>query len=383
MDTSAADRQHTDIASAPWRVAPVVFVPADSTGRNHRQEGVRALARRIARLRGSDCIEAPTGALPHGGYAVPTETLVGHLLAGRLGIQSEEDLFGGLVPYAVLAGKAITHDLVNADALRPEGWSPAFSDAVHGVTLRGTSVFDRRSAAQAGRALLATGPIRLKPAWADGGHCQHVFDDVGALDAALEAMDANELQSLGLVVEEDLHESTVYSIGRLRLGNRVFAYFGHQETTRDNCGQTAYGGSTLTVFPGDLDELLDRPMEAPVRQAVEYARAYDHAALRHLPGLIASRRNYDIIAGLGARGDPRLGVLEQSWRIGGASGAEIAAVEAFHADPALACVRASCAERYGARHEAPEDSIVYFHADDPEVGPLIKYARIEARHRAL
>ncbi|GLK82710.1 DUF3182 family protein [Ancylobacter defluvii] len=383
MDASAADRQYTDIASAPGRATPVVFLPADPAGRNHRQEGVRALARRIARLRGSDFIEAPAGPLPHGSYAVPTETLVGDRLAGRLGIQSEEDLFGGLVPYAVLAGKAITHGLVDADALRPEGWSPTFGEAVRGMTLRGASVFDRRSAAQAGRALLAMGPIRLKPAWADGGHGQQVLDEVGALDAALEAMDADELQSLGLVVEEDLNEATVYSIGRLRFGNRVFAYFGHQETTRNNAGQTAYGGSTLTVFPGALDELLERPMDAPVRQAVEYAQAYDRAALRHLPGLIASRRNYDVIAGRDARGDPRLGVLEQSWRIGGASGAEIAAVEAFHADPALVCVRASCVERYGARHEAPEDSIVYFDADDPEVGPLIKFARIEAGHRAL
>ena len=362
-------------------VAPVVFIP-DGPKIHHRSATVRALAVRIARLRGSDFLEAPTGPLSRG-YAVPMETLVGGLVAGRLGIQSEEDLFGGIVPYAVQAGKAISHGLIDADALRPEGWSPAFGEAVRGVTLHGYSVFDRRSAAAAGRELLPAGRVRLKPGWADGGTGQVLVDDIRALDAAIEAFDADELQSLGLVIEEDLSEPTVYSVGRVRIGEVVLSYVGHQGTTNDNEGRTVYGGSALTVFPGELDELLNRPIDAAARQALCHALAYDRAALRCFPGLVASRRNYDVIAGRAADGASRLGVLEQSWRIGGASGAEIAAFEAFHADPTLASVRARCVEQYGARQDVPEDALVYFGADDPEVGPLTKYARIEASHRAL
>lgn len=367
-------------------VAPVLIVPADlDLGRprsgDHRTETVRALGSRIAGLRGSGFIDAPSASLPERVYAVPVETLVGGLLAGRLGIQSETDLFGGLVPYPVLAGKAITHDLFDGDAPRPEGWSAAFTGAVRGVTLAGHAAFDRRSAAAAGRALLANGPIRLKPAWADGGNAQLVVTDPRALDAAIEALDEGRLAGLGLVIEEELRDPEVYSVGRLRIGDMVLAYVGHQETTRDNSGGAAYGGSTLTVFPGDLGTLLDRPIAPQARQAVAHALAYDRAAMRHLPGLVASRRNYDVIAGADARGTARLGVLEASWRIGGASGAEIAAAEAFRAHPTLASVTARGVERYGA-HEPPADGFVSFHADDPEVGPLIKYARIEATRRA-
>ena len=56
----------------------------------------------------------------------------------------------------------------------------------------------------------------------------------------------------------------------------------------------------------------------------------------------ASRRNYDIARGIDAQGQWRCRVLEQSWRIGGASGPEVAALQAFRADPALRVIRAWC-----------------------------------------
>ena len=42
------------------------------------------------------------------------------------------------------------------------------------------------------------------------------------------------------------------------------------------------------------------------------------------PGLFASRCNYDVVTGADGVGKHHSGVLEQSWRAGGASGAEIA-----------------------------------------------------------
>ena len=71
-------------------------------------------------------------------------------------------------------------------------------------------------------------------------------------------------------------------------------------------------------------------------------------------------------------------MLEQSWRIGGASGAEIAALEAFRADPALRVVRASTVEVYGEAPTPPPDAIVYFSGVDERVGPLTKYATVGA-----
>jgi hypothetical protein len=69
-------------------------------------------------------------------------------------------------------------------------------------------------------------------------------------------------------------------------------------------------------------------------------------------------------------------VLEQSWRIGGASGAEVAALRAFRDDATLRVVRASCVEAYGDT-TPPDDALVYYHGDDSHGGMLTKYARIE------
>ena len=67
------------------------------------------------------------------------------------------------------------------------------------------------------------------------------------------------------------------------------------------------------------------------------------------------------------------GVLEQSWRAGGATGAEIAALEAFQADPARRVVRASGFEIFGPCEAPPPGAVVYFSGVDDQVGPLTKY----------
>jgi hypothetical protein len=123
---------------------------------------------------------------------------------------------------------------------------------------------------------------------------------------------------------------------------------------------------------------LGPPPEA--RLAIAQARAYDEAATACFPGLLASRRNYDVAQGTGSAGR-RSGVLEQSWRIGGASGAEIAALEAFHADPTLAAVRASTVEVYGAC-EPPPKATVYFRGTDEDVGMITKYTLVEPHGHA-
>ncbi|MCB4768824.1 DUF3182 family protein [Ancylobacter sp. Lp-2] len=362
---------------------PVVFVPDGPRTGDHRQQAVEALARRIARLRGSPFLESlpDPASRPHV-YAVPVATLVGGPAGAALGIQTEADLYGGLVPYAVQAGKTITHGLVDAEATRPEGWSPRFGDAIGEVVLSGFSAFDSGSARRAGRRLLEAGTVRLKPGWADGGHGQTLIDSVEALDAAIGDLDPADIARHGLVLEEDLADPFTFSVGQVRLGDTLLSYVGRQDTTTDNDGATAYGGSTLMVLPGAFDRLLALKLDAPTHRAVECALVYDRAAMEHFPGLIASRRNYDVISGRDARGAQRIGVLEQSWRIGGASGAEIAAFEAFHDDPGLGGVRAACVERYGEGQRPPQGSFIYYRGDDADLGPLVKYATIETRYRA-
>ena len=69
-------------------------------------------------------------------------------------------------------------------------------------------------------------------------------------------------------------------------------------------------------------------------------------------------------------------MLEQSWRVSGATGAEIAALEAFRAEPTLQAVRASTFEIYGDA-DPPPHATVYFRGVDEQVGPMTKYALAE------
>ena len=80
---------------------------------------------------------------------------------------------------------------------------------------------------------------------------------------------------------------------------------------------------------------------------------------------------------LDAEGRWHSGVLEQSWRIGGASGPEVAALEAFRADPALRAVRAWCIEAYGADVTPPSGAITHFCGVDEKVGCITKYTLVE------
>ena len=363
---------------------PVVFLPTDGSSSDHKRLTAKELARRIARLTESEFLGTHSEDIAgeRALYFVPEATLDA-AVAERLGIAGPRDLFGGVVRFPFMATKAISHALVSPDAARVEGWQPAFAEAVREAALRGFTAFSRADARQAGALLLERGRVRLKAPAADGGVGQSVFTDQREFDQAIAAADEADIGVHGLVVEEDLADVTTFSVGEIRIGDALVAYCGTQRTTLANDHSLAYGGSRLFVVRGGFAELAVARLAPLALQAASLAHLYDAAANAHLPGLIASRRNYDVAAGKDGRGMLRIGVLEQSWRLGGASGAEIAAFEAFKADPQLVAVEAACVEVYGHRAQVPDDAIVYYKGDDPDVGRLTKYALIEARHHAL
>lgn len=353
----------------------VVDAPGErGYGPSHERITHAEIAKRLAALKGFDFAGGYDQSKRYPGpvYFVPSDTLVGVAAANDLGIRSEHDLFGGVVPYPFAATKAIAHPLVEPDAYAPAGWSREFAHRVHDVVHVGFSAFTRADARCAGARLLAHGPARLKPARASGGHGQTVVSDAAALAAALEKIDAAELSTYGLVLEENLANVTTYSVGQVRVAELVATYYGTQRLTPDNSGAAVYGGSELVVVRGDFEALLALDPPEGIRLAVAQARAYDAAATLSFPGLFASRRNYDVAQGLDAGGQWRSGVLEQSWCIGGASTAEIAALGAFRADPVLPAVRASSFEVYG-ECETPPRATVYFRGIDERVGSITKY----------
>jgi Protein of unknown function (DUF3182) len=111
-----------------------------------------------------------------------------------------------------------------------------------------------------------------------------------------------------------------------------------QRITKDNEGRSVYGGSDL--------------------------------------GLRARRLGYDIGQGIDSEGRPRSGVFESSWRIGGASPAELLALTEFAQDPSAQVIEAAHVAEFGKHREAPAGAVVHFEGDDPQAGPLIRYTMV-------
>jgi hypothetical protein len=362
-------------AAARERGVVVAHVPdPEDHASAHERITLLDFARRLAQLRGEDMagMYEPQRTYPGPLYFVPSSTLTSEQ-ADALGIRGPRDLFGGVVPLALVGTKAISHPLVAPDAASVPGWCGEFADHAGDAVLAGHVAFHAGDALRAGERLLAAGPVRLKPVRASGGRGQVPVRDRAALQAALAALDGEEVRVHGVVLEEDLDEVRTFSVGQVEVADLQASYYGFQRLTRSNEGAEVFGGSDLVLVRGGFDALLAMPMPPEIHRAVEQARRYDAAVQSCFPGFYASRRNYDIALGRDARGQWRSGVLEQSWRVGGASGPEIAALEVFRREPQRQQVRASGFEIFGDSPEPPPHASVHFRGDDPQMGRLTKY----------
>ena len=195
------------------------------------------------------------------------------------------------------------------------------SERVREVVLPGFSAFTREDAREAARLLLANGPVRLKRGRGIGGRGQAVIEALD--DPVFDTLDKTELRTYGLVVEPNLADLTTFSVGQVCVGD-LRLVLRHAEGDDDNQGEARVRrlGSSRRARRLRRLERVDFPPQ--VRIAIEQAKAFDAAAQDEFDGLFASRRNYDVLRGRDASGRWLSGVLEQSWRIGGASGPEVA-----------------------------------------------------------
>ncbi len=366
---------------APARQGTVVVLPGKSHGTQagHEMATHHALAQQLAAIMefefggNFDASRRYVGSM----YFVPSDTLVNLRDAIGLGIHNDACLFGGVVPFPFVATKTITHPLLYAGAQAPQGWSPRFAQEVADVVLPGYSAFTPDDVTTAALRLLQQGPVRIKLASGTGGLGQWVVRDREELQACLDTLDSADVMRDGVVCEHNLADVTTASVGQVKVGALLASYYGEQRLTVNNRGEKVYGGSDLIVVRGDFDALLGVVSGDEPRTAVAQACTYHAAALASFAGMFASRCNYDIARGIDDQGRVHSGVLEQSWRIGGASGAEIVALDAFRRNPALGVVRASTTEVYGVEPALPADALVYFSGTDEQAGPITKYARLE------
>ena len=359
---------------------PVAFYRCGDRSRppGHDHQTKMMIARSLADLLGVEFAgELDLQCQPASVFVVPSDTLESLEQARRIGITGAGDLFGGVVPHPFVATKVITHPLLHADAAAPEGWSTAFGASVRGAVLPGCSVFTVDDALRAGERLLKQGAVRVKEPGGVGGGGQYVVRNRTELQARVGAIDPAVLQREGLVLERNLNDVTTRSVGQVQVGRWTASYCGTQHLTRNHRNDEVYGGSRLTVVRGGYDDLLGLALAPAQRTAVEQALTYHRSALQCFAGLMVSRSNYDVAQGRDDAGQACSGVLVQSWRIGGASGAEVAALHAFRADPGLQVVHASTTEIYGEGVTIPAGARVHYDGIDEHVGRLTKYARVE------
>src|SRR5215472_12333709 len=195
-----------------------------------------------------------------------------------------------------------------------------------------------------------------------------------------EKLPENDITNYGIVIEENLRHVTTRSVGHITVDDLTVSYFGTQRFTTNNTGQSVYGGSNLLCVRGGWEALDSVAIPEGLRLAVTQARQYD-GATSAFPGFLASRRNYDIGEGIDAEGRPRSGVFEASWRVGGATGAEVIALTAFKQDPSLYVIDVSHIEEFGQNRRAPDGAIVLFEGDDPRDGPMIRYTIVNRMER--
>lgn len=176
----------------------------------------------------------------------------------------------------------------------------------------------------------------------------------------------------GLVIERHLVRSRTLSLGNSRLPGLEISYCGRQRTTTDHTGSEVYGGSVLNVFNGPPEAMLREAMCEGISGSFDAWLHYDRV-IRQSYGVVASRCNYDVIEGVDSSGRHYVGVLEQSWRFGGASMAEVLALDHFARYPGDSWVSAETVEIYGAC-VVPDDAVISWKAGDPRTPT--KYARV-------
>jgi hypothetical protein len=97
---------------------------------------------------------------------------------------------------------------------------------------------------------------------------------------------------------------------------------------------------------------------------------------RMRPTLVSTPRGATTTS-LDASGKRRSGVLEQSWRMGGASSAEVAALQSFINDPQMRAIRVSSVETY-IDQALPADAIEVYRGPAHNSDFLLKYVTVQS-----
>ena len=336
--------------SAGSRGVVVAYVSDQQAHASEHERITQAeFARRLAALKDYEAggLYEPRRPCPGRIYFVPGITLT-RSQAAALGIRGPDDLFGGVVPHAFVATKVISHPLVRPDAAALPGWNPAFGAQVGErcwpamplsiTTMRAEPAI---GCSKAGRCASSRS---APPAAAASGGARRRLE----LQRQLEAIDPGEVVTHGAGArrkpERRPHHQRRPGEGRRSHGKllRPAAPDAQQP------GERGLRRLRPDRVRGDFDALLAQDVPPEIRGG-DRAGAALQRGRRSLATPASLPRATTTTSSLGrdAAGRSRSGVLEQSWRLGGATGAEIAALEVFRDQPGRNRVRASAIEVFG------------------------------------
>lgn len=261
-------------------------------------------------------------------YFVPSKPLKVDQ-ASKLGIREKGDLFGAVVRDMSHGNKSVLHVTIPNSNLAGQAYSSDFAFRIRDAVLPGYTTFSFDEALQAYKILFSEfGSVRVKDPSESDASGQYVFMTEEDLAIFLRQYGTEKLGTEGLIVEANLCETRTLSVGQIFLGADYYSYVGSQNSVTHE-GRSKYGGTKLKMVRGLLTDLAKTEVDSNVTKAISQAERVLNAFSIYEP--ILSRANFDVVQGFDGEGRFLSGITDQSFRLGGASPAEVLAIKELNA----------------------------------------------------
>jgi hypothetical protein len=304
-------------------------------------------------------------------YTVPDEVVVfSSNEAKRAGFVSNHrlNLLGGLVnsKYRMLADKGFLQETVR-DGEQPGYWLPEIPGRFQLLVPYGNITFNEKDARKAAENIFKRGDIpRYKDPNASGGLGQRRLESMEEVEAKLDYLRAEgvNLAEHGIIFQKDFDYYYRIIVGYQKLDDREISYIGKQQFVDVN-GMPIYAGSIKLAVPGDFLQLKQQLALPPLAEkAVDTAITYKEVRST-LVGIDDTRSCVNELqmphfrkdGSIDADRSPTV-IVEETNRIGGGTGAELLAHEAFKANSNLRIVYTESHQDYLSEEE---------YRDTPEV----------------
>ena len=300
-------------------------------------------------------------------FYVPAKTLP-ISIAENLGIVTSEDLYGGVVEHAIFATKSVLHPTLYSNSPAPGIYPRNFASVLteRNLVLPGYTTFDssQQEAFQIFNLLREQGfVVRLKEPDQSDGDGQAVISDTQYLRNLLDRYPGEVIFQKGLILETNVQNGKTVSIGQTSITGKDYTHIAFQKDIRQN-GRTIYGGATMMIFKGNLENLIqnyafDPDVTIALKQSYQIHQAYGELD----PKL--SRASYDVLQGFDSKGNFLSGVTDQTFRLGGSSPAEVLAIEYLNNKPDINFVDAEVTLDYSPNSHVGAQEIIFL--DQPQL----------------